>query len=237
MHYQVDSHDSHSQWVFSRTRGGTHLGIVGIGNDRAFKGQDGLEVYTDGAITFPHYIICVGISAKNGNQIPIFNCDSHCKNGRLGINWESKKKGAKTMPMNRKLYPPDWDEISARLKEEVGQKCEECGAPAGEWVHHRLDNPKLWISALDEAGEEEWYGHHEQYTFKPVKIILTTAHLDQNPGNNDRSNLRVLCRGCHLRYDAPFHAVTARKTRLNKKQQAKLEAGQLLMFEEDAIGN
>ena len=136
------------------------------------------------------------------------------------------------MPMNRALYPPDWDEISARLKEAVGHKCETCGAPEHEWVYRRLDNPLIWISALDDAGEAEWYWNHEQYTDEPVQVILTTAHLDQNPGNNDRSNLRVLCRGCHLRYDAPFHAVKARKTRLSKKHQAKVESGQLVMFGE-----
>lgn len=136
------------------------------------------------------------------------------------------------MPMNRKLYPPDWEEISARLKDEVGQKCEECGVPNHEWIHRKLDDPKIWISALDEAGEAEWYWNHEQYTHEPIQVVLTTAHLDQNPGNNERSNLRVLCQRCHLVYDNPFNQVKRRITRLNNNRQAKLSAGQLEIFTE-----
>lgn len=43
------------------------------------------------------------------------------------------------------------------------------------------------------------------------------AHLDQNPENNADGNLKWLCRGCHLRHDARFHAVKARETRRRRK--------------------
>ncbi len=133
------------------------------------------------------------------------------------------------MPWNRKLYPDNWEEIAAALKAEVGQRCEECGAEAGSWVcFHKTDKHRF----VGPDDEEELYFHGAEYEDEPVLIILTVAHLDQNPANNDRSNLRVLCRGCHLRYDAPFHAVKAGQTRIRKKAERKAEAGQLAMFEE-----
>ena len=30
------------------------------------------------------------------------------------------------MPMDRSLYPKDWDEIARAVKEEADRKCEEC---------------------------------------------------------------------------------------------------------------
>jgi superoxide dismutase len=44
---------------------------------------------------------------------------------------------------------------------------------------------------------------------------LTTAHLDQDPQNNVRENLIVLCKSCHIQYDQPFHVfsmMTSKKT-------------------------
>ena len=32
---------------------------------------------------------------------------------------------------NRARYPVDWREISRRVRDEAGQKCEQCGAPNG----------------------------------------------------------------------------------------------------------
>lgn len=131
------------------------------------------------------------------------------------------------MPMNRALYPPNWKEIAAQMKAAAGYKCQECGAEAGSWVcFHRTDK-KRFVGIDDEA---ELYFHGEEYEDDAVLIQLGVAHLDQNPANNDPSNLKVLCRGCHLRYDAPFHAVKAAKTKQRSKTEAGLEAGQLLMF-------
>ncbi|MEL6171558.1 MAG: hypothetical protein AAFR02_06040 [Pseudomonadota bacterium] len=35
---------------------------------------------------------------------------------------------------------------------------------------------------------------------------MTVAHLDQQPGNQDRRNLKALCTVCHLRFDSRFRA-------------------------------
>lgn len=137
------------------------------------------------------------------------------------------------MPMNRALYPPDWDEISARLKEEVGQKCETCGVPNHALIIRRLDDPFIYLVIdTDEQWLETLYFEEHEWTEDAIEVVLTTAHLDHNPANNQRSNLKVLCQRCHLVYDSDHHQANRRKTLINRKHQAKLMAGQLLMFRE-----
>jgi len=54
-------------------------------------------------------------------------------------------------------------------------------------------------------------------------VILTVAHLDHNPENNDPANLKALCQRCHLAWDARQHVASARTTRHKKR----LAAGQI----------
>lgn len=58
------------------------------------------------------------------------------------------------------------------------------------------------------------------------KVVLTTAHLDHTPENCDPRNLRAMCQGCHLHYDAAHHAQTRAET-----LRAALEAAGQLTFE------
>ncbi len=123
------------------------------------------------------------------------------------------------MPINPSDYPPDWEEISRRIRfGRAGGKCEcrgECGhahpggrcnAPHGEMVHRCEARPRLWRL---EAGEG----------FYAVRVILTTAHLDHDRWRNDEANLRAFCQFCHLNYDRLHRAAL--------KRQRALEAGQL----------
>ena len=91
------------------------------------------------------------------------------------------------MPMQRNLYPADWEEISRRTRERAGERCEECGATNG------LPHP--------ETGS---------------RVVLTVAHLDHNPANCEDANLKALCQRCHLAYDAEEHARHAAETRRRK---------------------
>lgn len=90
------------------------------------------------------------------------------------------------MPMQRELYPSDWERIAYCKKEDVGWQCEVCGKqcrmPGEPFVSH--------------------------------KFTLTVAHLDHNPANCADENLKAMCAPCHLRYDAKHHAET-RKRRTN----------------------
>ena len=131
------------------------------------------------------------------------------------------------MSISRNLYPDDWADISRRIRfERAGGRCEchrECGhahpggrcnAPHGTTVYRRKTEPWLWRAEPDE----------DAY---PVRIILTTAHLDHDRANNDDANLRALCQFCHLNHDR-LHAAALRR-------QRALEAGQLeLPFDRQA---
>lgn len=57
---------------------------------------------------------------------------------------------------------------------------------------------------------------------KAVKVILTTAHLDQTPENCDDSNLAAMCQRCHLGLDRYQHAHNARQTRRAHKADRDL---------------
>lgn len=79
------------------------------------------------------------------------------------------------MPMDPRLYPPDWPEIAERLKQAADYTCQTCGAQRGQQVANR----------------------HGQL----VPVQIGVAHLDHDPWNK-HARLQVLCRTCHIRYDA-----------------------------------
>lgn len=89
------------------------------------------------------------------------------------------------MPMNRSLYPADWDAIAFSIKDAAGWKCQECGMQC-----RRPGEP-----------------------FDTHRRTLTVAHLNHDPADCRPENLKALCSGCHLRYDARHHAETRRKSR------------------------
>lgn len=113
------------------------------------------------------------------------------------------------MPMDRSRYPANWEEISLAVREKAEWKCEHCGQrcrrPGEDWGSFYMDVLCCDWDEMDEA--------------KPTQFVLTTAHLDQDPSNNDPANLKALCAPCHLRHDAPFRM---------RNHRAKLERnGQL----------
>ncbi|MDE0464600.1 MAG: hypothetical protein OXH93_19435 [Caldilineaceae bacterium] len=77
-------------------------------------------------------------------------------------------------PDMKPLYPPDWEQISQRIRfGRAAGRCEWCGA--------ENDRPH------PETGS---------------RVVLAAAHLDHNPANNAAGNLAALCQCCHNRYDA-----------------------------------
>ena len=102
------------------------------------------------------------------------------------------------MPFDRSLYPADWEKISLEIREAAGFQCEFCGAENGK-------------------------PHPETGSI----VVLTVAHLDHDPQNCKRINLRALCQRCHLRHDAKVHAQHARQTR----RRRQLDSGQLELVE------
>ena len=89
------------------------------------------------------------------------------------------------MPMNRSIYPKDWDEIAHALKQRAGWRCEHC------------------TRRCQRAGDPFTDGRH----------VLTVAHLDHDP-SNPYARLMVLCIPCHLTYDRARHFPSTQKERL-----------------------
>ena len=126
------------------------------------------------------------------------------------------------MPMNRSLYPANWDEIACCIKDEVNWACEWCGKPCrrpGESIdvlQHRL------FKEPDATWWEEFCAFDSPEQPKPGRFVLTVAHLDHVPENCQRSNLKALCAPCHARYDL---------AQMRLKQQLKAERdGQLSLL-------
>ena len=87
-------------------------------------------------------------------------------------------------PENRSRYPKNWNtEIRPMILRRANNCCEFCGIP--------------------------------NYTVREngSKVVLTIAHLDHTPENNDPSNLRALCQKCHNSYDATHRAETRRQAK------------------------
>ena len=97
------------------------------------------------------------------------------------------------MPMDRKKYPANWDQLARAVKDETGWKCEECG--------------------------RQCYRPGEKV--ESFANVLTVAHLNHKPWDCRRENLRALCSGCHNRYDAKHRAETRRKN--NERRARQLE--------------
>lgn len=84
---------------------------------------------------------------------------------------------------NRKRYPADWRDIAYGRKKAAGWRCE--GSPA--YPDCRAE-------------------HGQPHPVTGSEVVLTVAHLDHQPENVDRANLRVWCQRCHNTYDAPARA-------------------------------
>jgi len=133
------------------------------------------------------------------------------------------------MPMDRKRYPKNWDAIALTVKLAANWTCQECGRPCfkpGEgfvtFEERLLDcsDWEVWHTQLsDEESDEE---HGIVWVPKLGRFVLTVAHLDQNPGNNDPGNLKALCSVCHLRHDAPFRKANSLAKR-ERQGQLRLE--------------
>jgi len=84
-------------------------------------------------------------------------------------------------PENRARYPKDWRAISLEVREAAGWRCE--GSPA--YPDCRAENGK-------------------PHPLTGSIVVLTVAHLDHQPENCDRANLKAWCQRCHNTYDLPM---------------------------------
>lgn len=139
-------------------------------------------------------------------------------------------------PETRHLYPPraEWARIRRDILERAGNACEcrgecelvehnggRCAAPNGQIVERSHTQTPGFIEV------EFWRAHEHDGACcggecGGRRVVLTIAHLDHDPTNNDPANLRAWCQRCHLRYDRHEHAKNARATRDRKSGQGRL---------------
>ena len=129
------------------------------------------------------------------------------------------------MPMDRSLYPSNWNEIAHCIKVRVGWTCEECGKPCRqplETVSELIDRLKClpslrWLNELFDLPGEDWhlYSEYQDGTMKAQRFTLTVSHTNHDPWNPD-AELRALCAPCHCRYDI-------QPVQMKRKAMAKLE--------------
>lgn len=100
-------------------------------------------------------------------------------------------------PENMRRYPggsihsPEWKAIRDSILSRANLQCEECLIPDGY--------------PLGVTGKS--------------KVVLTVAHLDHQPENNDPANLRAMCQRCHNAYDAPHRQANARARRERERRR------------------
>lgn len=98
------------------------------------------------------------------------------------------------MPIDYSLYPPNWlTEIRPAILERAKHRCEMCGIPNYSVVYRTTIN-----------GCIAWLREPNSILNKPIKVVLTIAHLDHDETNHNVTNdrLMAMCQLCHLRYDA-----------------------------------
>lgn len=132
------------------------------------------------------------------------------------------------MPCDYSKYPSNWKtEIRPRILARAGNCCEQegCGAKNGDWGYHDK-NGKFWegeetLDILEKAGRDlfdkgDVLGHIPGEK-KPVKIVLTIAHLNHDVTDNRDENLKALCQRHHLHHDKDHHKKNSRETNKRKK--------------------
>lgn len=136
-----------------------------------------------------------------------------------------QESGMPIRPEQRWFYPIDWPQLSAMIRfQRAKGRCERCGRPHGRDVIHLGDG--RWF---DEE-RQQWRGDSGRrargvptaspsrprqlcFTYladpalppQSTRVVLASAHLDHDPGNNDPDNLAALCQRCHLAHDRPEH--------------------------------
>ena len=112
------------------------------------------------------------------------------------------------MPIDYSKYPKNWlSEIRPRIMQRANNKCEICGLEHKSTVYaiklyirdKQYKWRSLWFRNKQDAEREDLHGN-----MKPVKVVLTIAHLDHDENNHEITDdrLMALCQICHLRYDA-----------------------------------
>lgn len=110
------------------------------------------------------------------------------------------------MPCDYSKYPPNWKtEIRPRILKRARNRCEQCGVENNSTIR-RMKPPSeayfYWNDIRQDLMEGTFTGLIiDNALLKPIKIILTIAHLDHDPENWNVSDdrLAALCQRCHFK--------------------------------------
>ena len=133
-------------------------------------------------------------------------------------------------PEMRGFYPSNWPEISRRMRfERAAGLCQGCGRPHGVTIrclpHGRWSDAThhIWRNRRGRAGR--WPDLIETARIRQTHVVLAAAHLDHDPTNNRRRNLKSLCQRCHLIHDRAYHLAQRRITYLLRRALGDLFLG------------
>lgn len=132
------------------------------------------------------------------------------------------------MTFNKKNYPPNWDDLRRQVLERAHNRCEECGLMNQQIVMRKENNRPPTFQ------EWEWFKDYRREGFSFVQalkklgftiIVLTIAHLDNDPHNWDITidRLRAWCQKCHLKYDQKIHIQNRKYGRNYRNKNLKFD--------------
>ncbi|MBB6229343.1 hypothetical protein FHS79_003544 [Polymorphobacter multimanifer] len=131
------------------------------------------------------------------------------------------------MPIAREhrwLYPIDWRELSNLIRfQRAKGRCERCQRPHGRDVLHLGngvwwdDDKAIWrdgqgrglrrLPTPDDLSQAQpgFVGIDPPAQLRVTRVVLASAHLNHDPGDNRPRNLAALCQRCHMVHDAVEH--------------------------------
>ncbi len=152
---------------------------------------------------------------------------SNLNHGRFLLSFHTRLTHRIVMPIAREhrwLYPIDWRELSnlIRFRRAKG-RCEHCHRPHGRDVLH-LGNGVWWdeeaatwrdgqgrglrrLPSPDDflRAQPGFAGIDPPTQLRSTRVVLASAHLNHDPGDNRPRNLAALCQRCHMVHDAAEH--------------------------------
>lgn len=121
-------------------------------------------------------------------------------------------------PERKKLYPSNWKQIVSAVRERSGNMCELCALHNGDIVQRCKRYPQNHYP-VGARLKEEWG------VSRPIRVVLTVAHINQDPTDNRPENLLHLCQRCHNRIDLPYRMENAARPRGERKGKRFFEDG------------
>ncbi len=118
------------------------------------------------------------------------------------------------MPIDYSKRDPLWlSQVRPRIMKRANNTCEfeGCDFKHGEtvWAVKYRGKTQAWYrdydkAVLHEPKSFEWKNGKQVQNPKPIKVILTIAHLDHNEYDFNVSDdrLKAACQLCHLKYDS-----------------------------------